>query len=140
MLDPDGVDRLATTIPVQGAQEGVIYSIPAEVTTRQFTFNDFGRKRWSEFEMHVQSSNSEQSDFDISAEVENIDAEVDLNTLSSYIDGSLDIDEDVSIRGRIGNRRGYGIQFTINNTQGRPRVRGIKVSGAPASRSTTSVQ
>jgi len=137
---PDGVDRLATTIPVQGAQEGVIYSIPAEVTTRQFTFNDFSRKRWNEFEMHVQSSNSEQSDFDISAEVENIDAEVDLNTLSSYIDGSLDIDEDVSIRGRIGNRRGYGIQFTINNTQGRPRVRGIKVSGAPASRSTTSVQ
>ena len=137
---PDGVDRLATTIPVQGAQEGVIYSIPAEVTTRQFTFNDFGRKRWNEFEMHVQSSASEQSDFDISAEVENIDAEVDLNTLSSYIDGSLDIDEDVSIRGRIGNRRGYGIQFTINNTQGRPRVRGIKVSGAPASRSTTSVQ
>ena len=137
---PDGVDRLATTIPVQGGQEGVIYSIPAEVTTRQFTFNDFGRKRWNEFEMHVQSSASEQSDFDISAEVENIDAEVDLNTLSSYIDGSLDIDEDVSIRGRIGNRRGYGIQFTINNTQGRPRVRGIKVSGAPASRSTTSVQ
>jgi len=137
---PDGVDRLATTIPVQGAQEGVIYSIPAEVTTRQFTFNDFGRKRWNEFEMHVQSSASEKSDFDISAEVENIDAEVDLNTLSSYIDGSLDIDEDVSIRGRIGNRRGYGIQFTINNTQGRPRVRGIKVSGAPASRSTTSVQ
>ena len=137
---PDGVDRLATTIPISGGQEGVIYSIPAEVTTRQFTFNDFGRKRWSEFEMHVQSSASEQSDFDISAEVENIDAEVDLNTLSSYIDGSLDIDEDVSIRGRIGNRRGYGIQFTINNTQGRPRVRGIKVSGAPASRSTTSVQ
>jgi hypothetical protein len=137
---PDGVDRLATTIPVQGEQEGVIYSIPAEVTTRQFTLNDFGRKRWNEFEMHVQSSNSEQSDFDLSAEVENIDAEVNLNTLSSYIGGSLDIDEDVSVRGRIGNRRGYGIQFTINNTQGRPRVRGIKVSGAPASRSTTSVQ
>jgi len=137
---PDGVDRLATTIPVQGGQEGAIYSIPAEVTTRQFTFNDFGRKRWNEFEVHVQSSSSEQSDFDISAEVENIDAEVNLNTLSSYIGGSLDIDEDVSVRGRIGNRRGYGIQFTINNTQGRPRVRGIKVSGAPASRSTTSVQ
>jgi hypothetical protein len=137
---PDGVDRLATTIPVEGGQEGVIYSIPAEVTTRQFTFNDFGRKRWNEFEMHVQSSASEQSDFDLSAEVENIDAEVNLNTLSSYIGGSLDIDEDVSVRGRIGNRRGYGIQFTINNTQGRPRVRGIKVSGAPASRSTTSVQ
>ena len=137
---PDGVDRLATTIPVEGGQEGVIYSIPAEVTTRQFTFDDFGRKRWNEFEMHVQSSASEQSDFDLSAEVENIDAEVNLNTLSSYIGGSLDIDEDVSVRGRIGNRRGYGIQFTINNTQGRPRVRGIKVSGAPASRSTTSVQ
>tara|TARA_R110000803_G_scaffold206682_1_gene274110 strand:- start:1056 stop:3824 length:2769 start_codon:yes stop_codon:yes gene_type:complete len=136
----DGVDRLATTIPVEGGQDGVIYNIPAEVTTRQFTLNDFGRKRWSEFEMHVQSSDSEQSDFDLLAEVENIDAEVNLNTLSSYIGGSLDIDEDVSVRGRIGNRRGYGIQFRINNTQGRPRVRGIKVSGAPASRSTTSVQ
>ena len=137
---PDGIDRLATSIPVQGQQAGLTYTIPSKLITRQFTFNDFGRKRWNEFEMHVQSSESGESNFDISAEVENIDADVNLNTLASYIGGNLDIDEDVSVRGRIGNRRGYGIQFAINNIQGRPRVRGIKVSGATASRSTTSVQ
>jgi hypothetical protein len=44
--------------------------------------------------------------------------------------------EDVSIRGRIGNKRGYGIQFTFNNVTGRPRIRAVEAKGSIAMRST----
>jgi hypothetical protein len=197
------------------------------------------RKKWKEFDLHVQSSDDYRSDLTITAETENPDAEFDLGTLSSFdlqkvqesvtllgfsdenvngtytfteeldlgtpayvynkgsrslrwipispvlqvknesgsdiyygfspstspalSDGSF-IDatngnpvsgsstytqggdsvpttlaegEDVSIRGRIGNRRGYGLQFTFNNTTGRPRIRAIEADGSASFRSTT---
>jgi hypothetical protein len=196
------------------------------------------RKKWKEFEVHVESSSSNSSDLDISAETENPDASIDLGSLSSFnlqkvqesvtlsgfsdlrvngtytfteeldvgvplyvynkgsrslhwipagpvlqvknevgndvyygfypstspalsdgsfIDASngnpvsgsstytqggeavptkLPSGEDVSIRGRIGNRRGHGIQFTFNNTTGRPRIRAVQVQGSESFRST----
>jgi hypothetical protein len=198
------------------------------------------RKKWKEFDLHVQSSDDYRSDLTITAETENPDAEFELGTLSSfnlqtvqesvtlsgfpdaavngiytfdrefntgspnpgriYSKGSLllksylpdspylevedesgstiyaafnisslslpdgsfvDVEsdpvsgsstytqggeslpttlaegEDVSIRGRIGNRRGYGLQFTFNNTTGRPRIRAIEADGSASFRSTT---
>jgi hypothetical protein len=56
---------------------------------------------------------------------------------NAFNGSALAVDEDVSIRGRIGNRRGYGIQFTINNTSGRPRIRAIEVEGSVSMRSIT---
>jgi hypothetical protein len=94
------------------------------------------RKRWKNFDIHVQSSKDNTSDFDIGIETENPDTVESLGSLSTYNGGTLDIDEDVSIRGRIGNRRGYGLQFTINNTSGRPRIRAIETEGSTAMRST----
>ncbi|MAK55538.1 MAG: hypothetical protein CML17_06805, partial [Pusillimonas sp.] len=76
-------------------------------------------------------------DFIISAETENIDYNLQLGTLSDRLGGTqLERGEDVSIRGRIGNRRGYGIQFTFNNTVGRPIIRATEVQGATTMRST----
>ena len=86
--------------------------------------------------MHVQSSDDNESNFDISAETENPDATTSLGTLSGFVGSNLSAGEDVSIRGRIGNRRGYGIQFTINNTVGRPRLRALDVDGSISFRST----
>jgi hypothetical protein len=130
-------DLLATTIPVSGAEAEVPYDIPASVTTRQFTLGSMDRKRWNNFELHVQSSADEASDLSISAELENLDTTVDLGSLRALNSGTtLDPDEDVSVRGRIGNKRAYGMQVTLNNTVGRPRFRGIKVGGAEAFRST----
>jgi hypothetical protein len=191
------------------------------------------RKRWREFDLHVQSSDDNDSDLSINAETENPDATFELGSLSDFnltdsrsvnmsgfsdsslngiyifdsiingfdvyrlngpgagslpavsfngsiiyvfktsttiplyqsfsntitsndfrtfpfqsiVDGSsvgstveaptaLPVGEDVSIRGRIGNRRGYGIQFTINNTSGRPRIRAIDTDGSVTFRST----
>lgn len=212
--------------------------IKASVTTRQYTLGSMGRKKWKEFEVHAESSSSNASDLNISAETENPDASIDLGSLSSFnakkidetvtlagfsdgnangtytfteeldlgtpvyvynkgsrslhwipispvlqvknesgsdiyygfnpstsptlADGSfidatngnpvsgsstytqggdsvptnLPAGEDVSIRGRIGNRRGHGIQFTFNNTTGRPRIRAVQVQGSESFRST----
>ena len=128
----DGVDRVITQIG--GSQ--VTPNIPASVTTRQYTLNSMDRKKWKEFDLHVQSSDSNTSDFDITIETENPDVESVLGSLASYNGSALAVGEDVSIRGRIGNRRGYGIQFKFNNTIGRPRIRAIEVEGATSMRST----
>ena len=133
----DGRDRVVTAIGVPSDT----YGIPASITTRQYTLGTMDRKRFNQFEMHVESGSTNVSNFDIAAETENPDANIGLQSLSDYIDGeTLAAGEDVSIRGRIGNRRGYGIQFTINNTQGRPRIRAIEANGAISFRSTTSAE
>jgi hypothetical protein len=129
----DGVDRVITQIG--GSQ--VTPNIPASVTTRQYTLNSMDRKKWKEFDFHIQSSDSNTSDFDINIETENPDFVGSVGSLSTFNGSALAVDEDVSIRGRIGNRRGYGIQFTINNTSGRPRIRAIEVEGSVSMRSIT---
>ena len=133
----DATDLLSTSIPVSGAEDEDPYDIPASVTTRQFTLGSMDRKRWNNLELHVQSSPDNASNLDISAELENIDATVDIGTLRALnSDTLLEPDEDVSVRGRIGNKRAYGMQVTLSNTVGRPRFRAIKVGGAEAFRST----
>ncbi len=111
--------------------------VKGSITTRQYTFGDMTRKNWKEFQMHVESSADNASNFDLSAETENPDGTFTLGTLNS-LNGNANLPkaEDVSIRGRIGNRRGHGIQFTINNTQGRPRIRSLQTQGSTSFRST----
>jgi hypothetical protein len=41
---------------------------------------------------------------------------------------TLPISEDASARGRVGNVRGYGGQFVLAPTIGRPKIRTIKIS------------
>ena len=132
----DGIDRIITQI---GGAEKTI-NIPGSLTTRQYTLGILERKKWKQFEMHIESDTSAVSNFDISAETENPDAIIDLNKLSNFVGSNLSEDEDVSIRGRIGNRRGYGIQFTINNTIGRPKIRAIEADGAISFRSTNKAE
>ncbi len=225
----DGNDLI--NVEIGGAD--TVVNIDASLTTRQYTLGTLERKKWSGFELHLQSSAENTSDCDISAETENPDATLDLGSfsdfnltdapaviMSGFSDSSLNgtytfdsvingfdvyrlngpgagslpavsfngsiiyvfknsttiplyqsfsntltsndfrtlffltpvagssasstvrlptalpADEDVSIRGRIGNARGHGIQFTINNTSGRPRIRAIRTQGAISFRST----
>ena len=90
--------------------------------------------------MNIESGASTVSDFDISAETENPDANLSLGKLSDFVGSTLLEAEDVSIRGRIGNRRGYGIQFTLNNTLGRPKIRAIEADGSISFRSTNKAE
>jgi hypothetical protein len=128
----DGVDRVITQIGGSQLQP----NIGASITTRQYTIGTMERKKWKEYELHIQSSDDNTSDLSIQVETENPDAVTSLGDLSTLNGSALAIGEDVSIRGRIGNRRGYGIQFTLNNTTGRPRIRAIEVDGSATFRST----
>ena len=122
----DGYDTVVTT--VGGATEQI--EVKGSATTRQFTLGTLDRKKWKSFEMHVESSPDRTSDFNISAELENLDRNITVGTLSTFNGGSaLGTGSDVSIRGRLGNPRAYGVQFTIDNTSGRPRLRAIKTDG-----------
>jgi hypothetical protein len=128
----DGIDRVITQIG--GTQQNL--GVGGSITTRQYTLGTLDRKRWKEFDIHAQSSEDNTSDFDIGIETENPDTVESLGSLSTFNGSALAVGEDVSIRGRIGNRRGYGLQFTINNTSGRPRIRAIETEGSTAMRST----
>jgi len=137
----DGVDRVVTQI---GGDSKSI-NIPGSLTTRQYTLGNLERKTWKQFEMHIESGASTVSNFDISAETENPDASLAVGELSNFVGSTsspqnLPEAEDVSIRGRIGNRRGYGIQFTINNTLGRPKIRAIEAEASISFRSTQKAQ
>jgi len=122
----DGKDNVTTVIggTVQTPQ------VPGVAKTRQFTFNNLDRKKWRSFEMHVESQPDLDSNFDIDAELENLDRNLEVGTLRSFNgDEVLQAGSDVSIRGRLGNPRAYGIQLDINNTVGRPKLRAVSVDG-----------
>jgi len=131
----DGVDQITADPSTLGAISSL--TIPASITTRQFNLKSLDRKKWNSFEIHAESSAERDSEFTISAETENIDYNLRLGTLSDRLNGnSLSRGEDVSIRGRIGNSRAYGIQFTLDGISGRPKIKSIKTTGAQAFRST----
>lgn len=122
----DGNDNLTTVIggSVQNIQ------VPGSVKTRQFTFNNLDRKKWRSFEMHVESQPDLDSNFDIDGELENLDRNIEIGTLRGFNgDSDLQAGSDVSIRGRLGNPRAYGIQLDINNIVGRPKLRAVSVDG-----------
>jgi len=122
----DGNDRVTTVIG--GALESS--QVPGSVKTRQFTFNNLDRKKWRSFEMHVESQPDLDSNFDIDGELENLDRNIEIGTLRGFNGNSdLQAGSDISIRGRLGNPRAYGIQLDINNIVGRPKLRAVSVDG-----------
>lgn len=123
----DGNDYISV-FPGVAAQT---YPIESSVTTRQYNFKTLSRKCFSTYEIHVESSDSESSDADIGVIVENHDYEATLTSVNELLDGSnLAVSEDASLRGRIGNLRGYGIQMVFTPTNGRPLLRSVKVDAA----------
>ena len=135
----DGIDRVITDI---GSTTETQTRVQGSATTRMFTLGSIDRKKFNNFELHLQSGQDNSSDVSISAVSENIDSEpaLDLKNASDYVGGTIAPDEDVSVRGRIGNKRAYGLQVTLTSILGRPRFRSLKIAGAETFRSTSSVQ
>jgi len=122
----DDTDRYIETIG--GSDKTVL--VGASATTRMFNVRSIDRKKWNNFELHLQSSENNVSNATLEAITENIDGIIDLGSISSLNGGELAINEDVSLRGRFGNKRAYGLQFKLTTTKGRPRLRALKVAGA----------
>jgi hypothetical protein len=119
----DDVDALLTSPGGSTAS----YFIASEMTTRQYTQGTMDRKRFNSYELQAESSASNASDANLTLETENPDSTKTLDSISTVIGEVLPVSEDVSIRARLGNVRGYGTQLTITPTQGRLKVRTIKI-------------
>jgi len=120
----DDNDFLVTSIGVSAS----IRKIPSYVTTRQYTGGTMDRKRYNSFEIQAESSETNDSDIDITFEAENPDSVNTMDSFSNLLGNTLAVGEDASVRGRIGNIRGYSGQFTLAPRIGRPKVRSLKVS------------
>jgi hypothetical protein len=120
----DDVDRLSLFPGVPAAA----FQVESEFESRQYNMKTMERKTFTSFDIHVESSTTNASDADISIVVENPDYEADLTSVSELLGDALAVGEDASLRGRIGNERGYGLSFSITPTAGRPKLRAIKVS------------
>ena len=106
----------------------VAHNIVSYVTTRQYTAGTMDRKRYNSFEFQLESSESNESDATISLETENPDSVEALDSVGTLLGEKLAVAEDASVRGRCNNVRGYGAQFTISPTQGRPKIRALKLT------------
>ena len=120
---------------IQVGEEAVSTQVDSSVVTRMFVLNSIDRKKWNNFELHIESSSTNISDGNLEAITENIDDIIDLGTISDLNGEEIPIAEDVSLRGRFGNRRAYGLQFKLTATKGRPKFRSLKVAGTKTFRS-----
>lgn len=135
-ITKQGKDRVVTQI----GGDATDIDIQGVLKSRMYTFGDLGRKKYSNFDIQAEGGDV-QSDFSIKVQTENIDIELDnsaasLGSASDFLGNKIPIDEDVAIRGRIGNLRAYGAQFQIENIEGRPSVKTIKTSATQTFRST----
>jgi len=115
-------------------------AINSILTTRQYTYSTMDRKRFNSYELHLESASNVESDASISSEIENPDSTVSIGSVFSIFGNYVPSSEDISLRGRIGNKRGYGAQLTVTPTRGRPKVRAIKITGALQNGGTTSAE
>lgn len=114
--------------------------INSSLTTRQYTYSTIDRKRFNCYELHLESAPNIQSNASLSLEVENPDSSVDLSSIFAVYGQNVPSGEDISLRGRLGNKRGYGAQLTISPSFGRPKVRAVKITGALQNGGTTSAE
>ena len=133
-VNENGQDAIISTL---GQDTATATEVQAVARTRQFTIGSVDRKKWNDFEIHAESGEF-PTDFSIAGNTENIDEDnIDLKTLHQLNGGSnLAAEEDVAIRGRIGNKRAYGLDIEITRITGRPKLRAVKVSGVETFRST----
>jgi hypothetical protein len=135
-----GTDRVITTIGTQTPQKPLVNGL---LKTRMYTMKDIDRKKFKSFDIAAEGQIEESpSDFSIKIQVENIDLELNnevnpIATASGVIGKEIPFQEDVSLRGRIGNVRGYGLQYQIENTKGRPKIKTIKTSATQSFKSLT---
>ena len=123
----DGMDRL---ISFRGQEDPIAYPIQGVARTRMYGFGPTQRVKWMSYDLHLQGGDQKACDISVKSIVENLDGETVYEISNTAEEQELiPAREDVSIRRRIGNRRGTGYQMEIRNTAGAPRLRAVRVSG-----------
>jgi hypothetical protein len=124
----DYYDRVCLSLSASGTITTL--DINSILTTRQYTYSTMDRKRFNSYELHLESASNVESDASLSMEVENPDSTVDVGNVFNLYGNYVPSGEDLSLRGRLGNKRGYGAQLTVTPSRGRPKVRAVKITGA----------
>lgn len=114
------------------------YYVPSKLRTREYTLGTLERKKWNNYELVVESSESNASDLSITLLTDNPDSTTLIDTLSNRLDGVLAPGADVAFRGRTGNRRGYGGSLELVPSQGRPIIRITKLTAQLTDRALSS--
>ena len=129
-----GDDNLVTNI----GSSTLSVPFPPIIRTKQYNFKTSQRKKWNEFELQVKSNDNISSDIDIRFTTENEDKIIGIGSLSDFNDTGdpLRPGEDLSIRGRIGNVRAYGIDAEFTVTSGKPEIKLFRVTGGLTFNST----
>lgn len=130
----DDVDFIATQIGDAGEQ---VY-IPSSLSTRAYNMGTIDRKRYNSFEIQAESTDTNVSNANFTLICENPDSETTLKTLAELNGDTLTEGEDVSLRGRCGNKRGYSGQLVITPTLGRPKIRAVRLTAQLVDMSITS--
>ena len=129
----DGFDRII----VQAGGSTITSTVQGKAITRSLTGRSIERKRWKEFDLHLESHENYSSDCIITALLENLDFTISIGNLSDFNGGlPLEAGDSGSFRGRFGGRRSYGLQFQIENSEGRPKFRALQTTGQGAMSST----
>lgn len=129
----DDVDRIAA----QAGIDPITQDIDSYVDTRGYTTQSEMRKRFREFQLHLESSDSNASNATITGISENLDSEFEIDTVSGLLGSSLVASEDASLRGRIGGIRAHSLQLRVAPSQGRPKIRQAQVFTSQEFQSTT---
>lgn len=104
------------------------FFIPSKLRTREYTLGTLERKKWNNYELVVQSTDTNASDLSITLLTDNPDSTTLIDTLSNRLGAVLPVGADVSFRGRTGNRRGYAASLELVPSAGRPIVRISKLT------------
>jgi len=117
-------------------------SINSSLTTRGYDIETQERKRFSDFQMQMQSFPAgSPSSFDVSFSTEDPDNAlpiVNTSTLIGNLQNSNNEEETANVRGRLGGLRGYTGTMILTRTLGSPKVHSVKVSGAVSNRAIIS--
>lgn len=138
-LDAADADSDSVAVSPGGDLETPV--IDWRLETRQFDGETLDRKRFSEVQLQMESSDI-PCDANVSVIFEDFDDTADLGLISDEadIDGPLAARENASIRKRIGGYRAQGAIVSVTRGSGRPKIKTIRLTGTQAMRSTTSVK
>ena len=129
--DSSGIDQVQVDVPLSGSDPATSFTnVRGLLSTRMFNFKNLDIKKFNQFDIHAESTDTEAS-FSLSADFEN----PDITAQPLLTNKNIPKDEDLAIRGRIGNIRGYGCKLKIQSTGGRPAIKSLKVQATESSKS-----
>lgn len=132
---PDDQDRLGS-IPDAGVAH---WPIASNMHTRQYTAGTVQRKKYLRAELHLRSSVSNSTDGALNFRVEDPDRSGPVTTVAAALGQPLPANESASLRTRLPNLPGHGIQLIFEANEGRPLVRATKVNAIITDRANRSV-